>query len=96
MQNRIADAITRFAGSMMFVYIHMVAQMIFRIKELPIAVADNNSVTGDNLSDLCDDKSGDRCRTPSVRCVADQQWKMVQGEDHQNRELLDIPNQILE
>jgi hypothetical protein len=28
--------------------------------------------------------------------VADQQWKMVQEEDHQNRELLDLSNQILE
>jgi len=27
--------------------------------------------------------------------VADQQWQTVQEEDHQNRELLDLSNQIL-
>jgi uncharacterized membrane protein len=28
--------------------------------------------------------------------IADQQWKTVEEEDHQNRELLDLSNQILE
>jgi uncharacterized membrane protein len=28
--------------------------------------------------------------------VADQQWTMVQDEDHQNQELLDLTKQILE
>ena len=28
--------------------------------------------------------------------IANAHWKTVQGEDHQNRELLDLSNQILE
>ena len=30
------------------------------------------------------------------QAVADQQWQTVQEEDHQNRDLLDLSNQILE
>src|ERR1700739_5155835 len=40
-QNRIADAITRFAGSMMFVYLHVIwfaVWIIFRVEHYPFGL----------------------------------------------------------
>jgi hypothetical protein len=56
LQNRIADAITRFAGSMAFVYFHIVWFAVW----------------------------------------IDEQWKMVQEEDQQNKQLIELSKQILE
>jgi hypothetical protein len=56
LQNRIADAITRFAGSMAFVDFHIVWFAVW----------------------------------------IDEQWKMVQEEDQQNKQLIELSKQILE
>lgn len=97
-QNRIADAITRFAGSMMFVYIHIVwfaLWIIFRIEDYPFGLL--TMIVSLEAIFLSTFVMISQNRADAKRqIVADQQWKMVQEEDHQNRELLDISNQILE
>ena len=97
-QNRIADAITRFAGSMMFVYIHIVwfaVWIIFRVEQYPYGlltmIVSLEAIFLSTFVMISQNRADGKRQV-----VADQQWKMVQEEDDQNRELLDLSNQILE
>ena len=97
-QNRISDAITGFAGSMMFVYLHVIwfaVWIIFRIENYPYGLL--TMIVSLEAIFLSTFVMISQNRADGKRqIVADQQWKMVQEEDHQNRELLDLSNQILE
>ena len=97
-QNRIADAITRFAGSMAFVYIHVVwfaCWIGFRVERYPFGLL--TMIVSLEAIFLSTFVMISQNRADAKRQVAaDQQWNMVQEEDRQNRELLDISNQILE
>jgi uncharacterized membrane protein len=97
-QNRIADAITRFAGSMAFVYIHIAwfASWIgFGVEKYPYGLLTMIvSLEAIFLSTfvMISQNRGDAKR----QVIADEQWTTVREEDHQNRELLQISNQILD
>ena len=97
-ENRIADAITRFAGSMLYVYIHIIrfaSWIIFGVEEYPFGLLTMIvSLEAIFLSTfiLISQNRADEKR----QVVDDQQWQMVQDEEQQNQELLRLSNQLLE
>ena len=97
-QNRIADAITRFAGSMAFVYFHILwfaVWIIFGIEGYPFGLLTMIvSLEAIFLSTfvMISQNRADFKR----QAAADLQWKMVQEEDNQNKQLIELSNQILE
>ena len=97
-ENRVADQITRFAGSMRFVYIHVIwfgSWIIFRVEDYPFGLLTMIvSLEAIFLSTfvLISQNRADEKR----QVLADQQWQTVQGEEQQNEELLRLSNQILE
>jgi uncharacterized membrane protein len=96
-QNRIADAITRFSGSMTFVYIHIIwfsCWIGFGVEAYPYGLL--TMIVSLEAIFLSTFVMISQNRADAKRqVIADAQWKTVQEEDHQNRELLDISNQIL-
>ena len=97
-QNRIADAITRFAGSMWFVYIHMVwfaAWIGFKIEHYPFGLL--TMIVSLEAIFLSTFVMISQNRADAKRQVlADHQWSIVQEEEQQNEQLLGISSQILE
>ena len=97
-QNRVADAITTFAGSMSFVYIHLVwfsVWIIFRIEDYPFGLL--TMIVSLEAIFLSTFVMISQNRADAKRQVlADHQWKIVQDEESQNEELLTMSNQILE
>jgi len=96
-QLRIADAITSFAGSMPFVYIHAVAFAIWMLvvesdpwPKLTLVV----SLEAIFLSTfvMISQNRADEKR----QVLADHQWQTVQEDEQQNEQLLQLSNQILE
>jgi uncharacterized membrane protein len=97
-QNRIADQITKFAGSMLFVYIHVVwfglwiglgvekypFGLLTMIVSLEAIFLSTFVMISQNRADA------------KRQVIADQQWQTVKEEDKQNEDLLDLSNQILE
>ncbi|MGH3083470.1 MAG: DUF1003 domain-containing protein [Gaiellaceae bacterium] len=96
-QNRVADAITAFAGSMLFVYVHVIwfgCWIGFGVEDYPFGLLTMIvSLEAIFLSTfiLISQNRADARR----QVIADEQWRMVQEEDKQNVELLDISRQIL-
>jgi uncharacterized membrane protein len=96
-QNRISDQITRFAGSMTFVYIHILwfglwiglgvekypFGLLTMIVSLEAIFLSTFVMISQNRADA------------KRQVIADDEWTMVQDEDRQNDELLDISKQIL-
>ena len=97
-QDRIADAITRFAGSMQFVYLHIIwfaVWILFRVESYPFGLL--TMIVSLEAIFLSTFVMISQNRADAKRqVVADLQWKTVQEEDQQNRQLLDLSNQILE
>jgi uncharacterized membrane protein len=97
-QNRIADQITAFAGSMWFVYIHIVwfASWIgFGVEGYPYGLL--TMIVSLEAIFLSTFVMISQNRADAKRqVVADQQWQTVKEEDRQNQELLNLSNQILE
>jgi len=96
-QNRIADAITAFSGSMLFVYIHVIwfaCWIGFGVERYPYGLLTMIvSLEAIFLSTLVLISQN---RTDAKRqVIADQQWQTVKEEDKQNEELIHISNQIL-
>jgi uncharacterized membrane protein len=97
-QNRIADQITDFAGSMWFVYIHIIwfgcwiglgvekypYGLLTMIVSLEAIFLSTFVMISQNRADA------------KRQVIANQQWQTVKEEDKQNEELLDLSNQILE
>lgn len=96
-QNRVADAITAFAGSMTFVYIHMLwfgCWIVFGVEDYPFGLLTMIvSLEAIFLSTfiLISQNRADARR----QVIADQEWSTVQEEDDQNKKLLDLSEQIL-
>ena len=96
-QNRIADQITAFAGSMLFVYIHIIwfgCWIGFGLEKYPYGLLTMIvSLEAIFLSTfvLISQNRADAKR----QVIADEQWRTVQEEDQQNVELLKISKQIL-
>jgi uncharacterized membrane protein len=97
-QNRIADQITTFAGSMWFVYIHIAwfASWIgFGVEKYPYGLL--TMIVSLEAIFLSTFVMISQNRADAKRqVVADQQWQTVREEDKQNQELLDLSNQILD
>jgi uncharacterized membrane protein len=97
-ENRIADRITAFAGSMPFVYIHIAwfgCWIGFGVENYPYGLLTMIvSLEAIFLSTfvLISQNRADAKR----QVIADQQWRTVQEEDQQNQELLDVSHQILD
>jgi uncharacterized membrane protein len=96
-QARVADAITRFAGSMTFVYLHVIwfASWIgFGVEDYPYGlltmIVSLEAIFLSTFVMISQNRADAK-----QQVVADQQWQTVQEEDHQNRDLLDLSNQIL-
>jgi uncharacterized membrane protein len=98
LQNRIADAITGFAGSMPFVYLHMVwfaAWIGFRVESYPFGLLTMIvSLEAIFLSTfvMISQNRADLKRAE----LAEHQWQIVQSEEKQNEELLGLSRQILD
>ena len=97
-QNRIADRITEFAGSMRFVYLHILwfglwiglgaesypYGLLTMIVSLEAIFLSTFVMISQNRADT------------KRQVVANLEWRTVREEDKQNRELIDLSNQILE
>jgi uncharacterized membrane protein len=96
-QNRVADRITAFSGSMAFVYVHILwfASWIgFGVEGYPYGLLTMIvSLEAIFLSTfvLISQNRADA----KHQVIANQQWQTVKEEDKQNEELLTLSNQIL-
>ena len=97
-QNRIADKITAFAGSMAFVYLHILwfgSWIVFRVEHYPYGLL--TMIVSLEAIFLSTFVMISQNRADAKRqVVADQQWETVKEEDKQNEELLELSHQILE
>ncbi len=97
-ENRIADRITTFAGSMRFVYIHMLwfgCWIGFGVERYPYGLL--TMIVSLEAIFLSTFVMISQNRADAKRqAIADQQWQTVKEEDTQNEELLDLTHQILE
>ena len=98
MQNRIADRITTFAGSMAFVYIHIIwfgCWIGFGVEKYPYGLL--TMIVSLEAIFLSTFVMISQNRADAKRqVIADQQWQTVQEEDRQNVQLLDLSKQILD
>jgi uncharacterized membrane protein len=97
LQNRIADTITRFAGSMVFVYIHAVFFAVWiasGIEEFPFGfltmIVSLEAIFLSTFVMISQNRADDK-----RQALADHQWELVQLEQRQNEELIDMSRQLL-
>ena len=97
-ENRVADRITAFSGSMRFVYIHIVwftCWIAFGVEAFPYGLL--TMIVSLEAIFLSTFVMISQNRADAKREVlANQQWGTVQDEDKQNQQLLDLSHQILE
>src|SRR6266513_4511076 len=92
LQDRIADAITKFSGSMPFIYIHIVWFALWvslRVEKFPFGLLTMLvSLEAIFLSTfvMISQNRADQKR----EVLADHEWNLVQVEDRQNQDLLTI------
>jgi uncharacterized membrane protein len=96
-QNRIADRITTFAGSMTFVYLHILwfgSWIIFGVEDYPFGLL--TMIVSLEAIFLSTFVMISQNRADAKRqVIADQEWQTVREEDRQNDELLDLSKEIL-
>src|SRR3954449_10800309 len=96
-QNRVADKITAFSGSMAFVYIHILwfgCWIGFGVESYPFGLL--TMIVSLEAIFLSTFVMISQNRADAKRQVlADQQWKTVQEEDRQNKQLLELSERIL-
>ena len=98
LQNRIADSITTFAGSMVFVYIHIAWFALWigiGLEHYPFGLLTMIvSLEAIFLSTfvMISQNRQDQARVH----LANQEWNLVQNEEKQNEQLLVLSTQILE
>jgi uncharacterized membrane protein len=97
-ENRVADRITAFSGSMLFVYIHVVWFALWiglGVEPYPYGLL--TMIVSLEAIFLSTFVMISQNRADSKREVlANQEWQTVQDEDMQNRELLRLSNEILD
>src|SRR5437867_3061088 len=105
LQNRIADAVTKFAGSMVFVYVHIVWFSLwigFRVEKFPFGlltmIVSLEAIFLSTFLLISANRQDER-----RQALADAEWKLVQAQQtenqleiKQNEELLSMSRQILE
>jgi uncharacterized membrane protein len=98
LQDRIADAITHFAGSMPFVYLHIIwftLWIALDVEKFPFGFLTMLvSLEAIFLSTfvMISQNRADEKRA----ALAEHQWQIVQSEEKQNEELLTLSRQILD
>src|SRR2546429_8458204 len=97
-QNRIADRITAFSGSMWFVYVHIIwfsCWIGFGVEKYPYGLL--TMIVSLEAIFLSTFVMISQNRADAKRqVIANQQWQTVKQEDTQNEELLDLSKQILD
>jgi uncharacterized membrane protein len=97
-ENRIADTITRFAGSMTFIYIHLVwftSWIVLGVEDYPYGLL--TMIVSLEAIFLSTFVMISQNRAEAKRqVIADQEWETVEFERRQNEELLALSQQILE
>jgi uncharacterized membrane protein len=97
-QNRVADRITAFSGSMLFVYIHIIwfsCWIGFGVEDYPFGLL--TMIVSLEAIFLSTFVMISQNRADAKRqVIADEQWDMVQVEDKQNVQLIKLSEQILE
>src|SRR5215217_2042838 len=98
LENRIADQITRFAGSMLFVYLHTIwfaAWIGLRVEQYPFGlltmIVSLEAIFLSTFVMISQNRADEKRQV-----LADHQWQTVQEEEQQNEQLLQLSNQILE
>jgi len=98
LENRIADTITRFAGSMLFVYLHVIwfaAWIGFRVERYPFGlltmIVSLEAIFLSTFVMISQNRADEKRQV-----LADHQWQTVQEEEQQNEELLQLSTQIFE
>jgi uncharacterized membrane protein len=98
LQDRIADKITSFAGSMLFVGVHVVwfaVWILLRVEKFPFGlltmIVSLEAIFLSSFVMISQNRADEK-----RQLLADNQWELVQEEDQQNEELLTISRQILE
>jgi len=98
LENRIADQITRFAGSMQFVYLHIIwfaAWIGLRVEHYPYGlltmIVSLEAIFLSTFVMISQNRADEKRQV-----LADHQWQTVQQEEQQNEQLLQLSNQILE
>jgi uncharacterized membrane protein len=97
-ENRVADRITAFAGSMPFVYIHIAwfsCWIGFGVEKYPYGLL--TMIVSLEAIFLSTFVMISQNRADAKRqVIADQQWQTVKDEETQNQELLELSHQILD
>ncbi|MEO8422475.1 MAG: DUF1003 domain-containing protein [Actinomycetota bacterium] len=98
LQSRIADRITGFAGSMVFVYVHVVWFALWiglHVEKYPFGlltmIVSLEAIFLSTFVMISQNRADDR-----RKIIADQEWQFVQAEEKQNEELLGLSKQILD
>jgi uncharacterized membrane protein len=98
LENRIADQITRFAGSMQFVYLHVIwfaAWIILGVEHYPYGlltmIVSLEAIFLSTFVMISQNRADEKRQV-----LADHQWQMVRQEEGQNEQLPQLSNQILE
>jgi uncharacterized membrane protein len=98
LENRFADGITQFAGSMKFVYLHLLwfgAWIVLRIERYPFGlltmVVSLEAIFLSTFVMISQNRADEKRQV-----LADQQWQTVQQEERQNEALLELSTRILE
>ena len=98
-QNRIADAITHFAGSMWFVYIHVIWFLLWLRVEpftdvfpygLLTMIVSLEAIFLSTFVMISQNRADEK-----RQALADHQWEMIQLEEKQNEQLLRISEKLL-
>ena len=97
-ENRIADAITRLAGSMRFVYIHVLwfaLWILLQVEHYPYGlltmIVSLESIFLSTFLLISQNRADEKRQV-----LADEKWATVQAADLQNKEILRMTKQILE
>jgi len=97
-QNRIADTITRFAGSMPFVYVHLLwftLWIVLGVERYPYGlltmIVSLEAIFLSTFVMISQNRADEK-----RQFLADNEWRVVQAEERQNEQLLGLSNQILE
>ena len=97
-ENRVADQITRFAGSMKFVYIHVIWFSLWiglGVEDYPFGlltmIVSLEAIFLSTFVMISQNRADERRQV-----IADEAWRTVQEEEQQNEMLLRLSNEILD
>jgi uncharacterized membrane protein len=97
-EDRVADQITRFAGSMTFVYIHCLWFSLWiglGVEDYPFGlltmIVSLEAIFLSTFVMISQNRADEKRQV-----IADQQWRTVQDEEQQNERLLRLSNEILD